>query len=218
MNQTDSQYVWLLNNDTVVEQDSLLNMVSYSSGKSFKNLCGSKLVFYDDPLFVQAYAGASYNKWTGNATSLGKLFKTNKAVNVPDVEKKLSYIMGASWLIPVSFLTDIGLMEDSYFLYYEEIDWCIRGKESYQLCYADNAIVYHKEGKSIGSSSDKTKTSLFSDFYLFRNKLIFTRKYYPKALIPVYFATFLQAMNRLRRKQIDKAKLIIKILLGKRHF
>ena len=218
MTQADSQYVWLLNNDTVVEKNSLLNMVSYSSRKPFKNICGSKLIFYEDPQYVQAYAGAKYNKWTGNAKSLGMLNNTSQPVDVSKIENELSYIMGASWLLPVSFLHEIGLMEDAYFLYYEEIDWCIRGQESYQLCYADNAIVYHKEGKSIGSSSDKTKTSLFSDFYLFKNKLVFTKKFYPKALIPVYFTTFLQALNRVRRNQLDKAKLIIQILFGKRQY
>ena len=218
MKQKDCKYIWVLNNDTVVEKNSLLNLVRYSSGKPFKNLCGSKLIFYHDPKYVQALGGASYNKWTGNATSLGKLYKEDKPVDTQKIENKLSYIMGASWLIPISFLSEIGLMEESYFLYYEEIDWCMRGSKNYKLCYANDSIVYHKEGKSIGSSSDKTKTSLFSDFYLFRNKLIFTRKFYPKALIPVYFATFLQALNRLRRKQIDKARLIIQILLGKRSY
>ena len=62
-------------------------------------------------------------------------------------------------LVSRDFLDEVGLMDESYFLYYEETDWAMRGKERYRLAYADDAVVYHKEGASIGSSHQRAKRS-----------------------------------------------------------
>ncbi|MFK5895239.1 MAG: glycosyltransferase family 2 protein [Pseudomonadota bacterium] len=215
----DMQYVWLLNNDTVVEPDCLSNMLHYSKSFSQKNICGNTILYYNNPTIIQALGGCHYNKWTGLAsTSLGRGLKLGDVIDHPSYEKQLSYISGASWLLPKNFLLDIGLMDESYFLYCEEIDWCIRNNHQYKLCYAANAIVYHKEGSSIGSPNDERESSLLSDFYIFRNKLRFTRKYFPEAIVSTYAISFIQAFNRARRGQWDKALLILKVLMGKQRY
>ncbi|MCU7834325.1 MAG: glycosyltransferase family 2 protein [gamma proteobacterium symbiont of Taylorina sp.] len=215
----DMDYVWLLNNDTVVEPDCLDKMLDYTKNQAEKNICGSTIAYYNDPAVIQALGGCHYNKWTGLAsTSLGRGLKINDKIAHREYEKQLSYISGASWLLPKDFLIDIGLMEESYFLYCEEIDWCVRNNNKYKLCYAPDAIVYHKEGKSIGSPNDKYPSSLLSDFYIFRNKLRFTRRYFPQAIISSYATSLFQAFNRARRGQWDKALLIIKVILGKHSY
>jgi len=216
LNRGDADYIWLLNNDTVVDPLCLKRMVDYSADQPDPNMCGSRTGFYDEPEVIQVLGGAAYNKWTGLARHVGLDKSIHDTIDPGQYEKQISYIVGASWLIPNSFLNDVGLMEESYFLYYEENDWCVRGSDKYRLCYADDALVYHKEGRSIGSSSDKRKTSLFSDYYAFRNQIDFTRKFYPEALPMVYTTTFLQALNRMRRGQWDKAGLILHIMMGKR--
>jgi hypothetical protein len=215
----DFEFVWLLNNDTVVDPDCLRRMVNYSLSRKRPNTCGSRILFYDDPKVIQALGGAHYYKWRGIAsTTLGRYKSANDYIDPAIYERRLSYITGASWLIPKKFLKEVGLMEEGYFLYFEEIDWCIRGHDKFELCYADDAFVYHKEGQSIGSPSGDKTSSMLSDFYIFRNKLIFTRKYFPKALLTAYITTFLQALNRARRGQWKKATLILKILFGKKNF
>jgi GT2 family glycosyltransferase len=219
LNCKDMDYVWLLNNDTVVDTECLSEMVSYSTRKSEANICGSVLYYYNNPDIIQALGGCSYNKWTGLAsTSLGRGLPANSKIDHENFEKQLSYISGASWLIPKTFLHDIGLMEESYFLYCEEIDWCVRNNNRYKLCYAPQAAVYHKEGNSIGSPNDERPSSLFSDFFIFRNKLRFTRKFFPEAILSAYLTTFIQALNRARRGQWDKALLILKIIFGKQTY
>jgi hypothetical protein len=118
--------------------------------------------------------------------------------------------------LPRQFIDDVGLMDERYFLYYEEIDWVLRSQGRYALCYADDARVYHKEGSSIGSPTGERPSSTLSDFYIFRNKLWLTRRHFPLGLPSVYLATALQAVRRALRGQWDKAWLILKILLGKR--
>jgi len=219
LKRNDFDYVWLLNNDTVVENDCLSKMVKYSQSQSIDNLCGSLLVFYDNPESIQAPGGYQYNKWTGRASPIIKRGTSiHEKINHSQLEKKLSYICAASWLLPKQFLLDIGLMTEDYFLYGEEIDWCLRNNEKYKLCYCPEAIVYHKEGATIGSENLNRESSLFSDFYQFRNKLLVTRRFFPKNILLVYITVFLQMCNRLRKGQWQKAKLICQILLGKNDF
>ena len=219
LKRNDFDYVWLLNNDTVVKKDCLSKMVKYSQSKSLDNLCGSLLVFYDNPESIQAPGGYQYNKWTGRASPILKRGTSiHEKINHPQLEKKLSYICAASWLLPKQFLLDIGLMTEDYFLYGEEIDWCLRNSGKYKLCYCPDAIVYHKEGATIGSENLDRESSLFSDFYQFRNKFLITRRFYPEKILIVYITVFLQMINRLRKGQWKKAKLICQILLGKKTF
>ncbi len=219
LNCHDMKYVWLLNNDTVIEADCLTNMINYSEQQDEPNTCGSSIYYYNDPSVIQALGGCSYNKWTGLAsTSLGRGLADDSDIDHKAIEKQLSYISGASWLLPKQYLLDIGLMNEDYFLYCEEIDWCVRNDKRYKLCYAPDAKVYHKEGSSIGSPNDENPSSLLSDFYIFRNKLRFTRNYFPEAIITAYLTTFYQAFNRARRGQWDKAILILKIIFGKRNY
>ena len=213
LKQDDFDYIWLLNNDTIVAPDCLSKMINYSQSHSPKNLCGSVLYFYHEPETIQALGGCHYNKWSGiPSETLGRGTSIHSEINHTKFEKKLSYIHGGSCLLPRNFLTDIGLMSEDYFLYYEEIDWCIRNNGQYQLCYCPEAKVYHKEGASIGSNSLTQESSLFADFYLFRNKLKVTRKFYPEALLTVYITTTLQLFNRIHRGQWQQAKLITQIL------
>jgi len=208
-------YIWLLNNDTVVAPDCLTQMVRHSQSMPNPNTCGSVLYFYHQPEIIQALGGNSYNKWTGLAsTSLGRGLKIFEDIDHSAYQKKLSYISGASWLVPKQFIDDIGLMEEDYFLYCEEIDWCVRNQGRYQLTYAPKASVYHKEGGSIGSPSMDKPSSLFSDYFIFRNKLKFTQRFFPEAILSTYLVSLLQAFNRARRGQWDKARLILKILFG----
>ncbi len=214
--QDDFEYVWLLNNDTVIENNCLSEMVKYTKNYPEANLCGSLILFYDNPEVVQALGGNGYNKWTGNAsTTYGRGQSIYDVIDHSYYESQLDYITGASCLLPKNFLHEIGLMEESYFLYYEEIDWCIRNNGTYALCYAPGAKVYHKEGSSIGSPSGERQSTLLSDFYLFRNKLKLTRRYFPEAVLTAYLMTILQLLNRARRGQWDKVKLIAQILFGK---
>ena len=59
------------------------------------------------------------------------------------------------------FLEDVGLMEESYFLYFEELDWAMRAKKAFKLGYARESVVYHKEGASIGTHSNRANRIFF---------------------------------------------------------
>jgi len=221
LNQEQSDFIWLLNNDTVVEADALSKMVNHSQelhAKGVKNTCGNTVCFYDDPNIIQALGGASFNSWTGIASqTLGRFTPRNSQINHKEYQQKLDYITGCSWLLPRDFLEETGLMDERYFLYYEEIDWVLRSN-NYTLTYAPDAYIYHKEGSSIGSKTLNKDSSLLSDFYMVRNKFKLAAKFKPWALPTVFLSTMLQAINRIRQGHINKAKLFIQIMFGKQYY
>lgn len=197
LKQNDCKYVWILNNDTIVDNLSLFFLTQKMEKNPFIGICGTKTLFYYEPNKIQCEAGFYYNKW------LAYPFKKKYTVY------NLSYINGASMLVSKDFLNNIGLLCEDYFLYYEEIDWAIRAKQHYQLGYSPQSIIYHKEGGSI--NKDKKK-SLLSDFYAIRNRILVTKKFYKYCLPTVYLGIGVAIINRIRRKQYKRAWMFIKIL------
>ncbi|MEM8499763.1 MAG: glycosyltransferase family 2 protein [Pseudomonadota bacterium] len=217
--QKDMSHVWLLNNDTLVEPCGLRKMLDRSAVTGQRFVCGSRIMFYDNPSVIQAIGGNSYNPWTGNASqSLGRYLPENTELDVASYESALDYVCGASMLVPRRFLHEVGLMQPDYFLYYEEIDWITRASPSFKNCVAIDSVVYHKEGSSIGSASFSRRSSALSEFYMFRNKLRYTRRFHWYALPTCYLSSWLQFANRIRQKRFKNALVIAATLLGFRAY
>ena len=178
----DADYVWILNNDTIVEPQALSSMVERMEAVPEAGICGSTLLYHDDPQRIQSLGGARYLKWAGIGVQLGSNARWPMDVRLDSIEKEMSYVSGASMLVSKQFLETVGVMEESYFLYFEEIDWAKRAAGRFQLAYAPNSIVYHKEGGSIGSSRSGRSRSPKSFYWLTRSRLRFTSKYYPEAI------------------------------------
>lgn len=214
----DCAYAWLLNNDTVITPDALTALVSRMQERPDAGQCGSRLLFYDDPTLVQALGGARYNRWLALTRHIGAWTSANQPIDIADVESRMDYVIGASLLVSRSFLIDVGLLEESYFLYYEEIDWATRAKGCYGIAYAHDSVVYHKEGRAIGSSSSAAQKSRTADFYGICNRLRFTRARHPLALPTVYLGLLVAIANRLRRHQPERALDILRIMFSPRRY
>lgn len=126
----------------------------------------------------------------------------------------MNYVEGASMLVSRQFLTEVGLLCEDYFLYFEEADWAIRAKGRFNLGYAARSIVYHKVGSSIGTSSNPAKMSYTSDYFNIRNRLLFTRRFYPAALPTVWLVIAGALLLRLCLGKWDRAAMIFRILCG----
>ncbi|MFH1986428.1 MAG: glycosyltransferase family 2 protein [Pseudomonadota bacterium] len=179
----ETEYAWLLNNDTVVEPGALSALVKRSRAVENCGIVGSTLLFYSDPDTVQALGGATFNKWRAKAKHIGALSK-NRELSISEldeIERTTAYPIGASMLVGTAFLRDVGLMEESYFLYYEELDWVCRGLPHYRAAYAADSLVYHKVGKSAGDESP------MSWHFLCRSRLLFMKRHYSQ-LLPVLYA------------------------------
>jgi hypothetical protein len=203
------QYFWVLNNDTVVDPGALATLVRQAEKQPKLGLCGSLILSYADPKRLQVQGGRRFSKWTGRAQIPPRLTVEESRSRKP----KFDYIEGASMLATRSFLEEVGLLEERYFLYYEEVDWAVRARGKFAMGYAPDSIVYHKEGASIGSNLDRGKRSLMSTRYLVRSRVLFTRKFGPLFLPTVLGAISLAALHRLLFGDRSRARLIVSSML-----
>jgi len=212
----DADFIWLLNNDTVVEEFSLEHFIDYLDSNSEKvGIVGSKVMEYYNRNIIQAAGGGKFIKILGHSYLLGG----EKDEGQYDKPVKIDYVHGASMFIPVSFIKDVGLMSEEYFLYFEELDWSKRGlRRGWKTGYAHRSVIYHKGGASTtkgttGSYLENSST-LFSDFYYQRSKILFTKKFYWFCLPTVYLSFLLTIANRIRRKQYNRIPMLLKLLFN----
>jgi GT2 family glycosyltransferase len=208
----DADFCWLLNNDTVVDAQALSTLVERLQEKPNAGMCGSTIRDYEHCSKIQALGGAVYYRWIGVAWHIGRTQVGEIDDDPTLVENKMNYVVGASLLVRTSYLRDIGLMAEDYFLFFEEIDWVTRGKDRYSLAYAPRSIVYHKVGASIGTATNPRRKSYQCDYYTLRNRLVFTRRYYPYSLVGVYAFLIVELFARVLVGRWDLAGMICGLL------
>jgi len=213
LSRSDFSHVWLLNNDTVIDNHALTAMVRRMQEKTTAGMCGSTLLYYEETNRVQALGGGWYCKWIGLPWHQGRLQKAADSINRDRVEKWMNYVVGASLLVSREFLENIGLMCEDYFLYFEEADWAIRAKGKYTLAYAPESVVYHKVGGSIGTSSNPLQKSYNCDYYNIRNRLYFTRRFFPYALPTIYLVLIGTLAVRILFGRWQRVAMILKLLV-----
>lgn len=203
--QQNGTYFWILNNDTTVHPDSLSELINCHR-KNPKALLGSKLLYFHDKDTIQAVGGVfRKNLYISEHVGEGLCKNTAKA----DLEP-IDYPVGASMFVSREFLDEVGLLDETFFLYYEELDWVYRaGKKGFRADWCETSIVYHKEGASIGSSYRKEK-SFFSEIQLFKSRKKFIEKYY-SLNFKFYFSSLLLIANRFRKGKFKLAAELLKM-------
>lgn len=206
----DIDAVWLLNNDTVVDPGAAEALAAEVRRDPRVGLCGSTLLYYQEPDRVQAAGGASYNAWLALPRHIGESRPLASIPAAEEVRAKLAYPTGASMLVTRAFLEEVGLMSEDYFLYFEELDWACRGAGRFQVGYAPESRVYHREGRSTGTDGPERKSAM-ADYYFLRNRLRVTRRHYPRREATVRLGLLIALANRLRRRQWDRVGMIARI-------
>ena len=125
----------------------------------------------------------------------------------------MNYVEGASMLVSRQFIEQIGLLCEDYFLYFEEVDWALRAGGRFKLGYAPNSVVYHKVGSSIGTSSHPARKSFTCDYFNIRNRILFTRRFYPRALPLIYLVLSSEILIRLLYGKWERARMILGLML-----
>lgn len=204
LQQKAASHLWILNNDTIVLQNTLTALIKQQQQQP-KTILGSKLLYFHDPKIIQAVGGV-FNKRYYISEHIGE----GLSAETPKSElPKIDYPVGASIFVSRDFVETVGLLDENFFLYYEELDWVYRAKEKgYIVDWCEDSVVYHKEGASIGSSYKKKK-SYFSEVALFKSRQKFVKKHFGLNTM-FYFATLLLLINRLRKGQLKLVMTIFK--------
>jgi len=166
-----SEYILLLNNDTVVSEDFLKELVKVAESRKNIGIVGPKIYNYDGnkrQKIIQS-AGSAINLYTGNITMYG-----NNQIDRGQFDdiRAVGYISGACLLIKCEAVQKIGLLNDNLFAYFEDVDWCLKAKEKkYDVVYAPASVIWHKLGKS----SSKIPERLM--YYRVRNRFLLEKRF-----------------------------------------
>ena len=176
----DGIFIWILNNDAVVDKDALSAMVEDIEKAADVGMVGSKLLFYHRPDVLQAAGGCKIYPLLGNT----EFIANNKRDSGKwDVQLEPDYICGASLLVKIEVIKSIGLLDENYFLYWEDADWGMRARaKKFKLLYCPKSRVWHKEGGTSGV------VNALTDYYWTRNGLFFMRRFYPVLMLLAPFS------------------------------
>lgn len=166
------QAVWVLNPDTKPAPEALAALVEGLTQNDCDAI-GGRLLMSDGRL--QNWGG-HWHKWRAMAISLGL---GKPATTKPDpayARRMINYVTGASMLVSRHFIETVGLMREDYFLYCEEVEWCLRGGlKGMTFGFAHEALVHHAQGTSTGAGQDKKTISRLSVYLDTRNRVLLTR-------------------------------------------
>jgi GT2 family glycosyltransferase len=165
---SSGNYLFLINNDTLLFDDSMLKLVDFMDKNSQAAAVSPKIYFPGEPKIIQ-YAGFTpMSRITLRNRSIGRGEKDDGSYNY---ENKTFATHGAAMLVRREVVDRIGYMPEVYFLYYEEIDWCMNMKRhGYELWYVPSSSIVHKESRTTGEDSPLKR------YYMTRNRLLFARR------------------------------------------
>lgn len=168
--QSEIHLFWLVNNDALPRRDALVQLRKSFLMDGRPEVGGSVLVEYWNPGDIQA-AGALFDATLIRA-SHHLTGSPLCALETMDRKVATDYPVGASMAVNRAFIEMAGLMNEDYFLYFEEIDWISRAKFEIAPFIATQSIVYHKGGAAT-QSGYKAKKSKLSDYYWMRGRILF---------------------------------------------
>jgi GT2 family glycosyltransferase len=138
-----AEYIWLLNNDTEPASNALSELVAKAMTIPRIGAVASICYFADDPSTVQVWAGASINLWIGYGRNTVE----------PHNDDWFDSLYGASMLVACTALDDVGLLDEGFFHYWEETEFCLRlRKNGWRLAAAPNSRILHKVAASTGGN------------------------------------------------------------------
>jgi len=184
---SDWSHLWIVNPDAVPEEGALSALLDRQKAAD-ADVVGGVLVFSGTGKIQSC--GGYWRSWIARGLNLGMGKTLSDKPDPGAVGQSMNYVSGACMLVTRSYVETVGPMRDDYFLYCEEVDWCLR-RGSHRLAFAPDAIIYHKHGTTIGSHRDRKKRSRLSVYLDERNKIILTRRIYPLRLPIVACTTLL---------------------------
>lgn len=163
------EYILLLNNDTVVDENFLKELTCAGEKNSKIGILGPKIYSYDNPDIIWS-AGCKISWKLARGIQIGS-GKTDECQYNSPVE--VEYISGSAFLIKTDVIKKIGFMDNTYFLYFEESDWTLNANQAgYKSLYVPTAKVWHKVSRSGGGISKPIGL-----YYITRNRWIFMKKW-----------------------------------------
>jgi|SRR3989344_3488697 len=191
-----AEYVMLLNNDTRVDKNLLRFLLKEAQDEVVittpkiyfeKGFEYHKTRYKKDELGRVIWYAGGVMDWKNMIGSHRGVDEVDKGQY--DEKKTTDFATGCCMLIKSSIFKKIGMLDELYFLYYEDSDFCMRARKIGKIVFVPNALIWHKNAGSTGGSG-----SALHDYFITRNRLLFGLKYAP---LFVKLALFKEAVSIL---------------------
>lgn len=176
--QASGDYVLLLNPDTVCPPDSLQKLVAFARRKPDAGAVGPLLTTGDrEPTITYGHFPRASFHWLGFLDPLRWIplrSLQRRVVHIPDRSEpshRVDYIAGACFLIPRAALEAVGPLDEAFFMYFEETDWCRRAHRlGLDIWYCADAEVIHLEGQAAGRVSQFSLVQFQKSYRIYLGK------------------------------------------------
>ncbi len=195
----------LLNPDTEIEGEALSTMAHYLNTHRKVGIIGAKLLNPDGSIqssrrrFPTLAMGFFESTWL-QPIAPSSLMDRYYAADLPDdIVSEVDWLVGACLMTRREVLEDVGPLDEAYFMYSEELDWCRRAKEKgWQVVYLPDARIVHHVGKS----SEQAVTERHINYQ--RAKLRYFRKFHGR--IPANILRLTLLLNYLFQIILEASK------------
>lgn len=206
------EFIWILNNDTAPAEHALEALLACARGAPQVGIFGSTVVDYYQPNRVQMAGGCRYYPLTTIMQPVHGGRDLNAVLAAPE-SVELAYVSGAAMFCRAEVFRRVGLLDERFFLYYEELDLARRARRvGFELGWCKRSLVYHKGGVSTGGrSAVNRKESWLSNYHENLSTLLYTRKYYPYLLpLAAVFRFGGKTLVYLARARLDLCSALLK--------
>ncbi len=177
-----SDYVWLLNNDTYIAKNALSLLGVFDD--PLVGIAGSKIYFAPHHEYHKSrYAKDEQGKvlWYGGGyIDWDNMYASHRGVDEVDhgqynQTEETAFVTGCSMMIARTVFDRIGLFDEAYYLYLEDVDFCLRAKRAgFTIVYVPSSVVWHSNAQSSGGAG-----SQLHQYYLTRNRYLIGLRYAP---------------------------------------
>ncbi|MEM8530182.1 MAG: glycosyltransferase family 2 protein [Chloroflexota bacterium] len=159
-------YALLLNNDTEVTPDFLRALIDVAESDASIGVFGPTICYHEQPDIVWS-AGGTIDWQRGNSGMIGL---GEHQSTLPNQPRDVDFVTGCALLCKCRVLERIGLLDERFFMYYEESEWCARAtRAGFRIVHVPQSHILHK------IPLDARADQPYVAYYMTRNRLLFLR-------------------------------------------
>ena len=173
-------YVMLLNPDAYVHEGAISTLLAFMESRVDVGIAGPRV---DDGDRNQAHSAFRFPSATSELVEGFKLGLLTKLLSerqllyeLRDQKMQVDWVSGAAMMIRREVLAEVGLLDEGYFLYFDEVDFCFRAhRAGWPAYYVPDAVVTHLQAQATGITDDRKDKSRYPDYWFDSRRRFFVK-------------------------------------------
>jgi GT2 family glycosyltransferase len=173
-------YVLLLNPDAYVREGAIAALLEFMDARPDVGVAGSRLENGEGDHEQSAFRFPSAVSEMLQGFKLGVLTtlldERQLLYNLGEEPKQVDWVCGAAMIIRREVFDDIGLLDEGYFLYFDDVDFCFRARQAgWSVFYVPESVVVHLEAQATGITHEREEKRRYPDYYFYSRRRFFVK-------------------------------------------